>query len=100
MMITIGRIVLYKLSENDVKRITHLRLQNNSKITGANYVTVGEEYPLISAKIWPNEYGDGIPGVNGQVILDGPDVLWVTSVKEGTENGQWHWPVIAATPIS
>lgn len=33
------------------------------------------------------------PGINGQVFLDGNDTLWVTSADEGTEPGQWSWPV-------
>lgn len=31
-------------------------------------------------------------GVNGQVFLDGNDVLWVTSVVQGDKPGQWHEP--------
>jgi hypothetical protein len=48
-------------------------------------------YPLVVARVWPNEYGDK-PGVNGHLILDGPGTFWVTSRAEGTDNGTWHWP--------
>jgi hypothetical protein len=91
-MITIGRIVIYKLSENDVIRIDNYR---KSKVSPANYnyVQKGDEYPLIVVKVWDKEFG-GQPGVNGQLILDGFDTHWVTSAGEGNDNGQWHWPVI------
>lgn len=32
------------------------------------------------------------PVVDAQVFLNGPDMLWVTSRKQGDENGQWSWP--------
>ena len=100
--ITIGQVVIYKLSDVDVERIIHRRnteitiaesLSENrwSKVTQAhigNWVGVGEEYPLIVTRTF--ERTDGIFGVNGQVLLDGNDVLWVTSVKEGNDPGQWH----------
>jgi hypothetical protein len=43
--------------------------------------------------VWPNEHGPDFDGVNGQAFLDGNDVLWITSAKEGTEPGQWSWPI-------
>ena len=45
-----------------------------------------------SVRVLGAEYGPGVPGVNGQAFLDGNDVLWVTSAREGTEPGQWSWP--------
>ena len=27
--------------------------------------------PLVVVKVWPNEYGQDVPGVNGQALLDG-----------------------------
>ncbi len=86
MDITIGRIVIYRLSESDAK------LANKCSGTSCNPHQAGQELPLIVAIVWPNEFGDGKPGVNGQVFLDGCDTLWVTSVGEGSEPGQWHWP--------
>lgn len=57
-----------------------------------NTAAEGDIVPLVVVRVWPNEYGEGIPGVNGQAFLDGNDVLWVTSAKEGTEPGTWAWP--------
>ncbi|KKK65507.1 hypothetical protein LCGC14_2973460, partial [marine sediment metagenome] len=37
-----------------------------------------------------DEFGPGYQGVNGQAFLDGNDSLWVTSVQEGYESGQWE----------
>lgn len=54
--------------------------------------TVGQELPLLVVSVYPDEFGAGVPGVNGQVFLDGNDVLWMTSAKEGIEPGTWHWP--------
>lgn len=86
---TIGRIVHYKLSENDAKRInTEWRTSNGR----GNASTAGDTVPLIIVRVWPDEGGPGIPGVNGQAILDGYDTLWVTSAHEGVEPGQWCWP--------
>jgi hypothetical protein len=76
--ITPGRIVLYRLNEVDVKRI---------RPGYGNTARVGEEYPAIVVRVWLDGYG-----INGQVFLDGPDTLWITSAKEGTEPGQWRWP--------
>ena len=50
----------------------------------------GDVPPLI-VKVRPNEYGDQ-PSVNGQAFLDGNDVLWITSAKQGSANGDWSWP--------
>ncbi len=89
---TVGRIVHYKLSETDVQRIW----QHRAEQTGChgNPVSPGEVVPMIIAVVWPNEYGENVPGVNGQAFLDGNDSLWVTSAKEGMEAGQWSWPEI------
>ncbi|MFA6242689.1 MAG: hypothetical protein WC655_17250, partial [Candidatus Hydrogenedentales bacterium] len=57
-----------------------------------NHASAGEVVPLLVVKVWPDEYGAGIPGVNGQAMLDGNDALWITSAKEGTEPGTWAWP--------
>lgn len=87
-MVKPGDVVLYKLSEMDVARIKEQR----SVVVGRwswNDVCVGEVLPLLAVKVWANEWGEGIPGINGQVMLDGPDSLWVTSVGPGEGLGQW-----------
>lgn len=104
MQITTGRTVLYTLTANDAEFV------NRRRTTGAfiaermraeppqwpvgaqahigNYVGAGDVVPLIVVRVWPS----GIPSVNGQALLDGSDVLWVTSAREGTEPGTWAWP--------
>lgn len=106
--ISVGRTVHYRLSEDDAKQINRRRT-NGASIRerlqadpptwreGAqahigNSASEGDVVPLIVVKVWPNEYGEGVPGVNGQAFLDGNDALWVTSAKEGTEPGTWAWP--------
>ena len=105
---TIGRIVIFKITEEQAQQINRRRTSGaiiSDKIKedewpmGAqahigNSAFAGEEFPLVIVRIWPNEFGSGIPGINGQVLLDGNDVLWVSSAGEGPENGQWHWPQI------
>lgn len=90
MIPTIGRIVHYKLSANDALRINRNWLEHGG--TTGNASSEGDVVPLIIVRVWPDEFGAGIAGVNGQAILDGHDTLWVTSAKEGTEAGQWCWP--------
>jgi hypothetical protein len=104
---TIGRIVHYCLTEHDAKAINRRRVHDGSSKpdwpmgaqshTG-NGVRGGELVPMIvwphHVVVWPNEHGPNFDGVNGQVILDGNDSLWVTSVKEGTDPGTWRWPEI------
>jgi hypothetical protein len=90
---TIGRIVIYTLAAHDVEAINRARA--NSQSTG-NTVKAGDEFPMLITKIW----NAGTDCVSGQVALDGPDHLWVTSrVCASTPvQGSWHWPVPA--PLS
>jgi hypothetical protein len=46
----------------------------------------GTVCPMIVTRAW----ADGV--VNGQVLLDGSDSLWATSVDRGNGPGQWQWP--------
>ena len=108
MTITTGRTVLYTLSEDDAMKINRRRTTGSSIFErmktepkqwpeGAqahigNTASAGDTVPLVVVKVWPNEFGEGVPGVNGQALLDGNDALWITSAKEGTEPGTWYWP--------
>jgi hypothetical protein len=117
MIATQGRIVLYVLSANDADAINRRRTtgaeiakrmgmdvwgdKNGEPIHGwpagaqahiGNPASELDTYPMMIVRVWPDEFGPGVPGVNGQVFLDGNDVLWVTSVREGTEPGTWYWP--------
>ena len=85
-MVKPGDIVLYKLSALDVE---HIHEQHSKLDFTANGVYEGEVLPLVVVKVWPHEFGPDVPGVNGQVLLDGPDSLWVTSVGPGGSPGKW-----------
>jgi hypothetical protein len=126
MLPTIGRIVLYVLTEEDVKQINHRRTSGSAiadriKNNGAylneltnipetwplgaqahigNYASSGEQYPCVVVRVWLDEFGPGLPGINGQVLMDGSDQFWVTSVGEESHPygevptpGKWRWPV-------
>jgi hypothetical protein len=103
---TIGRVLHYKLSENDAEQINRRRttssaiaerIETGTWPLGAqahigNAAHAGDVLPLHVVRVWPDECGPGKTGVNGQVLLDGNDALWVTSVCEGDGEGQWMWP--------
>ena len=117
---SVGRIVQYTLTEDDAKQINRrrttgkaiaARIQNNGQIAtdgavigeqwpiGAqahigNPASAGDVVPLLIVRVWPDEYGPGQPGVNGQAFLDGNDSLWITSADESSEpkQGKWNWP--------
>lgn len=94
---TIGRILIYKISPEEAEQINRRRTEIVDWPLGAqahigNSAQNGDEYPLVVVRVWPDEFGPGIPGVNGQLLLDGNDTLWLTSVAEGTAPGTWHWP--------
>jgi hypothetical protein len=96
-----GRIVHYTLTEADADSINGFRKDSRNaqqspagvaKIpTGyqdhvGNEVDGGDVVALIVTRAFPKNL------VNGQLILDGNDTLWVTSVPEGDGRGQWAWP--------
>lgn len=89
---TIGRIVLYKLYEEDVHRIK-LQRMNNRSFKGSD-VEPGEVYPAVVVKVWE---GPDVC-VNLHVHLNGNDAHWVPQV--GNPNGDsgeiapgtWGWP--------
>lgn len=99
---TIGRIVLFKLSEDDAEKINRRRTDaernpNNHVREGAivhtgNPVGIGEVYPMIITRVW-NEQSSG--AVNGQVMLDGNDTYWASSVTHGEGEHEFTWPVRA-----
>lgn len=105
---TVGRIVLYKLTAEDAEHInssrtTHrdvvLRREKNTRDVvhwpfGAqahigNLHSEGMLLPAIVVNASPSTE----PGViNLQVFLDGNDVMWITRVTEGNQDGQYRWP--------
>jgi hypothetical protein len=105
MDVTIGRIVLYTLSEQDAVEINRrrttgasiaLRIKKNTADTSAwpigaqahigNGVDEGDVFPMMVTRVWSGSC------VNGQAFLDGNDCLWVTSATEGTGGHTWSWP--------
>ena len=97
-----GRIVEYTLTEQDAQEIERRRQDARAALdwhrenkTGAvvhvgNPTKAGDNYPLVITRVWSNPYGAAEDtAVNGQVLLDGNDTLWVTSVQQG--DGERHW---------
>ncbi len=78
---TIGRIVHYRLSEQDVAR-----LRDGGRDVG-NEAHAGDVYPAMVVRTF------GGTAANLQVFLDGPDTLWVTSRDHDEDTlGCWFWP--------
>ena len=120
---SIGRIVHYRLSAQDVGEITRRRTTGKSIAERLKWGVVGRHNDAIpahsedgSVRAWPagaqahigNEVheGDVFPmlivriwgsaatsAVNGQVFLDGNDVYWATSRIVGDQPGTFSWPV-------
>ena len=92
---TIGRIVLYKLSDSDALAINDRRqFSKNQSADGralhrGNRVNAGDEFPMIITKVWGS---DPTSAVNGQVFLDGDDLHWTTSTCLGDTPAHFRWP--------
>lgn len=110
---TIGRTVHYCLSETDVDEITRRRTSRGEIVKRINVrvltqqgpterawplgaqahignpVRVGDVFPMVIVRVWGDE---DTSCVNGQVFLDGNDVLWATSVRVGDGPGTYAWP--------
>jgi hypothetical protein len=102
-------VVQYTLGEDDAAKInkrradalanmaTHQENSDGSIVHVGNDVSAGEAYPMIITKVW----GSGADLneatlVNGQVLLDGNDLFWVTSVAAGDSQHQYQWPQMVA----
>ena len=105
MIPTLGRIVLYALTEGDALAVNRRRedFRRRAEAGGANTghvghsgnrVREGDEFPAMVVAVWGS---DG--SVNLQVHLDGNDTLWATSRTEGGGPGCWHWPVREPEPV-
>ncbi len=120
MIPTIGRLVHYTLDANDAAQINRRRTTGASiaerikqqlpTLSGGegvitpvsvpqwplgaqahigNDVKEGDVFPMLIVRTW----GDTAEAsVNGQVLLDGTDVLWVTSVSVGAGPRTYAWP--------
>jgi hypothetical protein len=97
MIPTPGQIVAYTLTALDADQINKRRKdavdsgicqQNTGAVVHfGNGVSEGDEYPMVIVRCWGET---AAAAVNGQVLLDGVDVLWVTSRSQGDGPGQWH----------
>lgn len=103
MGIGIGRIVHYRLGVADATQINRRRgdarfarsaeNRDGSQIHFGYDVSAGMIFPMIVTKIdVPDE---GAITINGQVLLDGNDSLWVRNVSETefeSDDPGWMWP--------
>lgn len=83
MTVTVGRIVHYRLSEQDAAIIEQSRIAADGP---GNPVEPGSVYPAMVVRVWGHETA------NLQVFLDGPDTYWKTSAQPGDDDGDWFWP--------
>ncbi len=94
---TKGRIVLFKLSAEDAdsinkryddasRNLQSIRENSNGyQAHFGNRVKAGDQCVMIVTAIWSDTC------INGKVLLDGNDDLWVTSVNKGEGEHQWDW---------
>ena len=107
---TIGRIVHYRLSADDVAQINRRRTTGQSIADRMKYgddpllrawpagaqahigneVREGDIFPMLITQVWGTSASSA---VNGQVFLDGNDVLWATSRVTGDQAGTFSWPM-------
>lgn len=102
---SIGRIVHYRLHEQDaaainarrVKATGHAREHGHGmgehpaghQVHNGNTVAAGDVYPMVITRVWGDQ---PTSSVNGQVLLDGNDMHWVTSVSHGDGERHFTWP--------
>lgn len=97
---TIGRIVHYRLSEQDANEINRRRghavlhmKEHRDNATGTqihvgNVLQPGEVLAAIVVRVFDDDLN-----VNLQVFLDGNDTYWATSRGHSAETkGCWFWP--------
>lgn len=115
MVPSIGRVVHYVLNESDAdhanrrrtdgatirKMIAKMLWPAGAQAHIGNPARAGDVLPMMIVKV--ND--GGIGSVNGQVFLDGCDVLWVTSREQvGTDStdkqGLWFEPPRVPNPAS
>jgi hypothetical protein len=109
---TIGRTVLFTLTKQHAdeinrRRTTGLSISERIKVLAwplgaqahiGNTVQEGETYPLVITRVWGDQPTSAF---NGQLMLDGNDTYWVTSVSIVDEPipGFASWPVIEPRPV-
>lgn len=88
--ITISEAMAEEIDKNKNLRNTQVYFKSRSSFEG-NPVESGDIYPMIITKVWSDEPIENTL-VQGQIFLDGNYAYWASSVKQGTENGQWFEP--------
>lgn len=91
---SLGRIVVYTLTEDDALAITRRRRGGREEGTAVasinmvvgNPVHAGDEFPMTITSVAPDA------SINGQVWLDGSDTFWAQGVIAGVGGGTWRWP--------
>lgn len=86
MKASVGRIVHYTLTEQNARDINKRRAdaqvsdisrdESGAQVHVGNNVRPGDVFPLVITRVWDDN------SVNGQVLLDGNDTLWVTSIHQ------------------
>jgi hypothetical protein len=93
----VGDVVLYTLSDGNAQAINARRADATRNVTAAtdgsqiytgNRVFAGDVYPMVITRVWG---ATPLSAVNGQVLLDGNDVLWATSISPGDGEGHFVW---------
>jgi hypothetical protein len=87
---SVGRIVHYQLTEQDVQLIDQLGHPDRTGRPSRNPVRAGQTYPAMVVAVFDPTTGSA----NLKVFLDGGAgaEYWATSRGEGDEPGQWSWP--------
>lgn len=96
---TIGRIVHYRLSEEDATKINERRAHARHNLERmrvekpgfqahfGNPVAEGTVVAMVVTAVWTENC------INGKCLLDGTDSYWVTSrMNSDDANGHWFWP--------
>lgn len=109
MVAAVGRIVHYALSDENAAAINKRRKDSGANLGAiqtdalgyvahvGNHAEAGQVFPLIITRVWSEDC------INGQVLLDGNDSLWLTSASKANEHqltqaagspvpGRWFWP--------
>lgn len=88
-MITLGDRVFYTLNSGDVARVVRQRRDGNNMpgTTHGNDPREGQTCPADVVRVFDEDAGV----VNLRVLLDGDDVLWVTSAYRGDPETRGFW---------
>lgn len=87
---TVGRIVHYLLSEEDVARILDQLSHNPPDVSAQfNEPRLGQPYAAMVTSVNDHPVHSD---VNLSVWLDGPANYFAPSRREGTQPGTWCWP--------